>query len=94
MTGKNYETIWLEPECEACDCNRQWCQDNVWDPCPECGLEPVKYVRADIAEAAEKERDELQAALAEALPAIQECRMIGMGRDYVANAERLLGLED
>lgn len=58
MTGKNYETIWLEPGCADCDCVRQWCQDNVWSTCEFCGLEPVKYVRADKVEALEKERED------------------------------------
>lgn len=42
---------------------------------------------------ARAERRGLRAALAEALPGIQECRMTGWGEGFVADAERLLGLE-
>jgi hypothetical protein len=48
------ETIWLAPCCPECvrhvysDTNgRTWCED-VYDPCEECGREPVKYVRTDL----------------------------------------------
>jgi hypothetical protein len=49
-----HQTIWLQPWCDDCarNCNpenggRQWCQDEVWGACEECGLKPVKYVLAD-----------------------------------------------
>lgn len=43
------ETIWLQPWCKGCDKNsygsdgRQWCEDEVWGECEECGRKPVKY---------------------------------------------------
>jgi hypothetical protein len=47
------ETIWLQPWCGECqlkswdsDSGRQWCEDDVWEPCEECGAKPVKYVLA------------------------------------------------
>ena len=40
--------IYLQPWCkdckDACD-DRQWCQDDAWGECEECGLKPVKYAR-------------------------------------------------
>lgn len=44
-----HEVIWLEPWCDGCNYGsdgRTWCKDNVYDPCEECGREPVKYVLA------------------------------------------------
>lgn len=44
------ETIWLKPACKECiDCindtdyGRTWCQDNIYEPCPDCGRLPTKY---------------------------------------------------
>jgi hypothetical protein len=45
--------IWLEPPCqdEASE-GRLWVQDgDQFDPCPECGADPVRFVRADIHDA-------------------------------------------
>lgn len=59
---KEHSHIWLEPACaENGYEGRQWCQDNVWgDRCSDCDAVPVKFVRADIAEA---RISELEAAL-------------------------------
>ena len=46
-----HDVIWLSP---ACDDERLWCQDNAFEPCDTCGAGAVKFVRADIAEAALK----------------------------------------
>ena len=46
-----HPVIWLEPWCERCDISadgRQWCQDDVWDACDECGNLPVRYVLAKL----------------------------------------------
>ncbi len=44
----DHERIWLAPKCHDADREgRQWCQDNQWETCEECGLPPVEYVRAD-----------------------------------------------
>jgi hypothetical protein len=57
-TDDDHEVIWLAPWCDACqavcadDVGRTWCQDAVYDPCEECGREPVKFVRADLNRAA------------------------------------------
>lgn len=47
---KNPDAIWLQPWCADCDHHsfregRQWCQDEVWEKCEECGRKPIKYVR-------------------------------------------------
>ncbi len=40
-----HKVIWLAPGCDSCfGYERMWCQDNVFDPCEECGAKPVKYV--------------------------------------------------
>ena len=51
--GRHYETIWLQPWCEGCethcrggDDGRQWCRDDVWEKCDECGNKSVRYVLA------------------------------------------------
>jgi hypothetical protein len=43
----DYETIWLSPDCGGAE--REWCSDNVWDECDECGAKPTEYMRADVA---------------------------------------------
>ena len=48
MSGDHKE-IWLQPWCDACatmGVDRQWCQDDVWTACEECGAKPVRYVLA------------------------------------------------
>lgn len=49
MEGGPPETIYLQPDCPNCgppDAQRQWCEDNIWDWCRNCGeeLEEIKYV--------------------------------------------------
>lgn len=53
-------------------------------------IEGTAQVNIRVAKEAEARIAELRMALAEALPAIQECRMTGWGKDFVADAERLL----
>lgn len=55
--AENHKQIWLEPIC--CVDERCWSEDP--QPCDDCDLPPVKYIRADIAEA---EIERLRAALA------------------------------
>lgn len=49
---QRHETIWLAPWCDGCekqcysDEGRTWCQENVYEPCEECGRMPVKYMIA------------------------------------------------
>lgn len=43
----DHKEIWLEPDCAGGCTPREWCEDKVWGPCPECGAEPVKYVKAE-----------------------------------------------
>jgi hypothetical protein len=46
---EDHREIWLECKCaENGYEGRQWCQDNVFENCEECGLKPVKYIRADL----------------------------------------------
>jgi hypothetical protein len=45
------DEIWLQPWCDDCEKNcgvegRNWCQDDVWGECDECGRKSVKFVRA------------------------------------------------
>lgn len=37
--------IWLEPICHDCFARSEatWCQDNVYEPCPDCGRKPIRY---------------------------------------------------
>lgn len=52
MAEQVHETIWLAPWCDGCarHCysgeGRTWCQDDVYEPCEECGRVAVKYVLA------------------------------------------------
>lgn len=53
MAEQQHVEIWLQPWCDGCErysyeCgeSREWCQDNVFDPCSECGRKPVRYVIA------------------------------------------------
>jgi hypothetical protein len=46
-----HKEIWLQPWCAGCKqhsgCEgRQWCQDDVWGKCDECGEKSVRYVLA------------------------------------------------
>ena len=46
-----HPVIWLEPWCDTCEIaaatsensGRQWCQDEVWGHCTQCGAAPIKY---------------------------------------------------
>ena len=46
---EEYTIIYLQPWCRdcknACD-DRQWCQDDAWGECEECGRKAVLFVRA------------------------------------------------
>lgn len=47
----DHERIWLEPGCDGNSMageGRTWCQDNVYEACPECGARATEYVRADL----------------------------------------------
>ena len=49
--GEDHREIWLGPPCDACgdaEFGRLWAPDNPFDPCPECGAEPVRFIRADL----------------------------------------------
>lgn len=41
--------IYLSPDCTNCHKwnEVQWCEDNVFEPCEECGRQPRKFVLAD-----------------------------------------------
>ncbi len=67
----DHERIWLEPNCEGSSIKeegRTWCCDPVYETCPECGVEPTEYVRADIVDRRLREAadhiERLEAALA------------------------------
>lgn len=49
MTRKTplYREIWLEPVCADCwtpSSEICWCDDNVFEPCPNCDMKPTRYV--------------------------------------------------
>ena len=39
--NNQHDTIFLQPWCEGCENNifegREWCQDDAWGECDECG---------------------------------------------------------
>lgn len=44
MMDEDYEFIWLKPSCDKCYySDRTWCQENVYEPCEECGRKASKY---------------------------------------------------
>lgn len=49
---QRHKIIWLQPWCDSCAAQhtnsygRQWCQDDVWGKCEECGQKSEKYVLA------------------------------------------------
>ena len=53
------KTLWLSPACDGCgdeactnfEEGRTWCQENIFDPCEECGREAEQYVLSTQAEA-------------------------------------------
>lgn len=61
----DHKQIWLEPICaENAYEGRQWCRDDVWGECGECGHYSVKYIRADL-------YDELERRIERALELLQ-----------------------
>jgi len=44
---RDHKTIWLSPACERCDPERLWCQDDVFEPCEQCGRGPSQYSLID-----------------------------------------------
>jgi hypothetical protein len=62
--SEDHEEIWLECKCgDHSDEGRQWCEDDVFDSSDheEGCAGSVRYVRADLHEAAIRERDEARA---------------------------------
>lgn len=46
---KEHAEIWLSPPCDSESSDgRLWAADNPFDPCPECGAQAVRFVRADL----------------------------------------------
>ena len=45
------EIVWLQPWCEECSNHSrgdwQWCDEDIFDPCEECGATSKKYVLAE-----------------------------------------------
>lgn len=51
MSNKDPEEIYLEPQSDTyAEEGRMWCEDNAWDSSDYDGNEPVKYIRADLAQ--------------------------------------------
>jgi len=63
--AENHKRIWLQPVCQVDE--RCWCEDP--QPCDDCGLPAVEYIRADIVEA---ENARLRAAMQEACDLLAE----------------------
>jgi len=84
------DVIYLPPRCHDTGEGREWCVDDVWGPCEDCGAEPVKYVRADAIAAERAARERAEALLAEA-----DWRVIwesfGLRRDFQEDVEAVLG---
>jgi predicted nucleic acid-binding Zn-ribbon protein len=61
----NHKVIWLEPHCVPAGEQREWCEDNAWENgCPDCGVMPTKYVRADAHDALVEALEEARGLLA------------------------------
>lgn len=52
-TYNHPKELWLSPWCDDCedaaligDEGRQWCQENIFEPCVECGRMPDRYLLA------------------------------------------------
>lgn len=55
--------IYLQPWCEGCEKHnwegRQWCEDDPWGPCDECGAQATVYELSEkvvLEKASERER--------------------------------------
>lgn len=48
--------VWLAPGCEGADDDREWCHDNVFEPCQDCGAKPATYRLIGLYHQAEKWR--------------------------------------
>ncbi|MGN6776945.1 hypothetical protein [Rhizobium sp.] len=57
----DHPEIWLEPKCAEDNHpeGRQWCQDDVFSKCPECGEPATRYIRADIVESERQRTSDL-----------------------------------
>jgi len=81
----DYERIYLQPECCASEYEgRLWCEDKDPVECDD-GVEWTEYVRADLFESLQTERDGLVAQLAEAREA--ETKIINIAYGYIPRAE-------
>ncbi|WP_160039080.1 hypothetical protein [Pseudomonas sp. S49] len=56
------KVIYLGPACQEQGDGREWCQDDVWQPC-ECGHTSVKFVASTELDRVTAERDALQQRL-------------------------------
>lgn len=50
LRSDEHDVIWLQPWCDGCEkhCGyegRNWCQDDVWGKCDECGNKSVRFIR-------------------------------------------------
>ena len=58
----NPKQIWLAPDCDG-ECDREWCQEDVWSACDDCGSESVKYVLASDCDQIAADNKRLREAL-------------------------------
>lgn len=61
--------IYLAPACHEVD--REWCQDDVWGTCDDCGEQSVRYV---LASDHEKRVADIEAELAKAVELIKQAK--------------------
>jgi hypothetical protein len=57
---KNPKVIWLAPACSCCGTiDREWCENDVWGECEECGEPSARYelVEPVTAEELEQSKD-------------------------------------
>lgn len=76
------KVIYLGPACQEQGDGREWCQDDVWQPC-ECGHTSVKFVASNELDRVTAERDALQQRLNAADQRIDE---LGQSKELLREA--------
>lgn len=77
------KVIYLGPACQEQGDGREWCQDDVWQPC-ECGHTSVKFVASTELDRVTAERDALQQRLNAADQRIEEVERDKVRIDWLA----------
>ena len=53
----DHKIIWLSPACDDCDPERLWCDDDVFDPCEDCGRGSSKFIFGGCYRTGRKQRN-------------------------------------